>query len=408
MYGTDRNVCVTFQNKKMKNLIIITLLSIICLSIGCKELTIEPTQACQIPAVDSSAIHPRLMDFQLLLDEYTAKGLPGISVLVNDDSGAFTVTSGYADMDKDIEMLPCHVSKMASVTKMYIGALAMRLVEEGAFELDDPLTDWLSSDVIGKVANAEQSTIRQCLNHTTGVMDLITVNSFYLQILNNPARFWEPEDLLKFTYNKDALFPVGTDVRYSNTNLLLAAMVMEAATGRPHEDLLKQYIIDPLQLTNTYYHWHDDLPDNTAQGYLDLYNNGTVLNLSEYNTGSGNGYGGLYSDVYDMQVFTEALFKHQTLLQPATLDTMLTFVGMEEEKNRSIGITVMKDLLERAPDEFAYGHRGRDLAYTSDAYYFPNQDITLVYLVNYGTNSDTPIRDVFEEFRIELIDEVLE
>jgi len=354
----------------MRNLAIITSLSIICLSIGCKELTIEPTQACQVPAADSSAVHPRLIDFQMLLDEYTSKGLPGISVLVNDDSGTFTATSGYADMDKEIEMLPCHVSKMASVTKMYIGALAMRLVEEGAFDLDDPLSDWLSSDVIGKVENAEQSTIRQCLNHTTGIMD------------------WEPEDLLKFTYNKDALFPVGTDVKYSNTNLLLAAMVMEAATGRPHEDLLKEYIIDPLQLTNT--------------------NNGTVLNLSEYNTGSGNGYGGLYSDVYDMQVFTEALLKYQTLLQPATLDTMLTFVGMEEERSRSIGITVMKDLLDRASDEFAYGHRGRDLAYSSDAYYFPNQDITLVYLVNYGTNSDTPIRDVFEEFRLALIDKVLE
>jgi len=132
----------------MKNLIILISLSIICLSIGCKELTIEPTQVCQIPAADSSAIHPRLTDFQMLLDEYTTKGLPGISVLVNDGSGAFTVTSGYADMDKEIEMLPCHVSKMASVTKIYIGALAMRLVEEGVFELDDPLTDWLSSDVI--------------------------------------------------------------------------------------------------------------------------------------------------------------------------------------------------------------------------------------------------------------------
>lgn len=392
----------------MKNIFIIIISLFIFLSYSCKDNTIVPTKACQVSSADTSALHPRVSDFQVLLDEYTSKGLPGISVLVTDAAGTFTVTSGYADIDKDIEMLPCHVSKMASVTKIYIGALAMRLVEEGIFELDDPLTKWLSEDVIGKVENASESTLRQCLNHTTGIVDLIAQNAFYLEVLNNPARFWAPEDLLKFTRNKTAHFPVGTDVKYSNTNLLLAAMVMEAASGRPHEDLLKQYIIDPLQLNETYYHWHDDLPDYTAQGYLDLYNNGTVLNLSEYNTGSGNGYGGLYTDVYDMQNFIESLFKYKTLLQPATLDTMLVFNEMEEEKNRSIGLSVMKDLLERAPDEFAYGHRGRDLAYSSDAYYFPNQDITLVYLVNYGTNSDTPIRDVFEAFRIALIDKVLE
>ncbi len=392
----------------MKNIFIILIILSISLLFSCKENAIVPTNACQVSAADTSALHPRVADFQMLLDDYTARGLPGISVLVTDSAGTFTVTSGYADMDKDIEMLPCHVSKMASVTKIYIGALAMLLVEDGALALDDPLTKWLSEDDIGKVENAEDVTLRQCLNHTTGIVDVITINNFYLEILNNPARFWEPEDLLKFVRNKAALFPPGTDVRYSNTNLLLAAMVIEGATGRPHEDLLHEKIIEPMQLNETYYHWHDDLPDYTAQGYLDLYNNGTVLNLSEYNTGSGNGYGGLYTDVYDMQTFTEALFKYKTLLQPATLDTMLTFIGMEEEKNRSIGITVMKDLLERAPDEFAYGHRGRDLAYSSDAYYFPNQDITLVYLVNYGTNSDTPIRDVFEEFRIALIDKVLE
>ena len=175
----------------------------------------------------------------------------------------------------------------------------------------------------GYLANADKVTLRQLLNHTSGIPDVIEQNSFYLQVLNNPGRFWTPVDLLKEVKGVDAVFPLGTQLEYSNTNLLYAAMAIEGATGQNHARLLREKILDPLNLKNTYYHWHEALPDFVAQGYFDLYNNNTLVNISNFNTGSGNGYGGLYSTVFDLQRFIEALLRDKTLLKPATLQEMI-------------------------------------------------------------------------------------
>jgi D-alanyl-D-alanine carboxypeptidase len=62
-------------------------------------------------------------------------------------------------------------------------------------------------------------------------------------------------------YKKDPAFAFGSKSRYSNTNFLLLSMVIDKATGRSHSDLLKEKIIHPLGLNNTYYYYHDALPD---------------------------------------------------------------------------------------------------------------------------------------------------
>ena len=63
--------------------------------------------------------------------------------------------------------------------------------------MDDKLTKWLDNKYTSKVENAEQATIRQLLNHSSGIADVIDDNSFYLSVLNDPSRFWEPEELLE-------------------------------------------------------------------------------------------------------------------------------------------------------------------------------------------------------------------
>ncbi|MFT5168786.1 MAG: D-alanyl-D-alanine carboxypeptidase [Saprospiraceae bacterium] len=394
------------MNHRITN-ILISILFLGILLIGCKKDEIQPTSNCNIPAWDNSSEHPDGSDFQEILEEYTTKGLPGISILIRNGNGVWAGSSGMADIAKNVPMLPCHVSKIASITKTYIGVLSMILVEETELNLDDPLTKWLDEKYTSKVKNADKATFRQVLNHSSGIADVIDDNKFYLSVLNDPSRFWEPEALLEFVYGDEPSFEVGTSTAYSNTNFLLATMVIEAASGRPHEDLLKEKVLNPLNADNTYYHWHDALPDFVAQGYFDLYNNGTILNISNYNTGSGNGYGGIYATVYEMQNFIESLLRDKTLLPQSSLDKMLDFEPLVEGKDRRLGLGIMKDFLERPENEFGIGHRGRDLGYTADCYYFPNQDATLVYLINYGTDAKSELRDVFFEFRDRVVDELM-
>lgn len=375
-----------------------------------------PAGACQKPEIGHTETcsftgnlqHPKAQTYQAVLDKYTAAGLPGISALVRDEYGVWVGSSGKADIAKNIDMQPCTVSKAASLTKTFVATLTLKLVEEGVFSLDDPVDRWLSREVLDKVKNARGSTIRMLLNHTTGIADVIEDNGFYLSVLNNPAKKWKPEELIEFVYGDDAVFPAGTSVQYSNTNFLLMAMIINAATGRDHSELLREKIIAPLGLGDTYYYWHDPLPATVAQGYFDLYNNGTILNMTNFNTGSGNGYGGIYSTVFDLQTFIEALVREKRLLAAPTMNEMLTFTAPEEGANRANGLGIFKDFLERAPDQFAYGHRGRDLGYTADMYWFPNQDYTMTYLINYGTDAKSSLRQVFYDFRTAMVDAVME
>ncbi len=394
------------MNNRSINIVFVFLVFGLLLA-SCKKDQIQPTQDCNIPEWDNSSEHLDGSDFQELIDEYTTKGLPGISILIRNENGVWAGSSGMADIDGDVKMLPCHVSKIASVTKSYIGVLSMMLADEEVLNLDDPLTKWLDSEYTSNVKNADQATFRQLLNHSTGIADVIDDNNFYLAVLNDPSRFWEPEDLLKYVYGDAASFDVGTSTEYSNTNLLLAIMVIESVTGRPHEDLLREKVLNPLNADDTYYHWHDDLPDFVAQGYFDLYNNGTILNISNYNTGSGNGYGGIYATVYEMQNFIESLLRDKTLLSQASLDEMLEFEPLVEGKDRTLGLGIMKDFLDRPEGEYGIGHRGRDLGYTADCFYFPNQDVTMVYMINYGTDAKSELREVFYEFREKIVDELI-
>lgn len=379
-------------------------LMVILIHTGCGKVDIGPSTDCSnLPSDD----HPKAALFQTVLDDYVQKGLPGITALVRDDSGTWVGASGRADISKGINMKPCMVSKAASITKTFIGALTLKLVEEGKLGLDDPLSMWLPREVSDEVRNANLSTVRMLLNHTTGIADLIDDNSFYLAVLNDPDRRWTPSDLIKFVYGEESLFEAGTDVSYSNTNFLLLAMILDSVTKENHSIALRNKIIAPLGLTNTYYYWHDEVPPATAQGYFDLYNNGTIQNMTNYNTGSGNGYGGLYSNVYDLQVFIEALVRERTILSAPMLSEMLQFTKPEADVNRANGLGIFKDFLERAPDEYAYGHRGRDLGYTADMYWFPVKDRTMVYFVNYGTDANSSLREVFFDFRKAMTDIVL-
>lgn len=370
---------------------------------SCEKAPIGHTETCNWTP---GATHPRAAQFQAILDDYVTKGLPGITALVRDADGVWVGAAGQADISQNIDMAPCTVSKAASLTKTFISTLVLKLAEEGDLNLDDPLTKWLSQEVIDHVRNARESTVRQLLNHTSGITDVIDDTNFYLAVLNQPDREWTEAELIKYVYDDEPYFPVGTSTDYSNTNYLLLAMVIESATGRDHADLMKEKVIDPLGLDNTFYYWHHPVPKIVSQGYFDLYNNGSLLNVTNYNTGSGNGYGGMYSNVFDLQVFLEALVREKRVLNAASMDQMLTFTEEEGDSDRANGLGIFKDFLSMSPN-FAYGHRGRDLGYTADMFWFPEKDRTMVYLINYGTDAKSSLRETFYDFREALANSVV-
>lgn len=385
-------------NRKKLSFVIVALL----LFTACKKPIVGKTETCNANYTDSSYKHPKNLIFKAILEKYHKKGLPGIAILVEDENGVWLGNAGKSDLDAGIDFKPCTVSKVASITKMMFAAAVMQLREQGMVNLDDKISKWLSNEIIENVENADKATIRDLMRHSSGVYDIISDGDFYLAVLNNPNKNWSGKELIKFAYKKPMMFAFkenATQGSYSNTNTLLLSMCIESITGKPHQQYMHELVIDKLGLKNTYYAHHDALPNFTAQGYYDLYNNGTIVNVSNLITGSGNGYGGIYSNVLDLHQFIKALFIDKILVNQQSLDIMQTFIDDDERGNLGIGLLQQYKHLNLG--HMGVGHSGRDLGYSGDAHYFPTRNNRIfINLVNYGTNGKTELRQAFYDKRV--------
>jgi D-alanyl-D-alanine carboxypeptidase len=389
------------KNKIYYSLIIIL---IVFAFASCKKADIETTVDCNCVYADSSQSHPKDAVFKAVIDKYIKKGLPGISVLVEDSSGTWVGSGGYADIEKNILYTPCHISKAASITKLLVGTLFFKLQEEGKININDPISDYIDGDILEKIDGTEGMTIKNLMNHTTGIFDVITSSSFYLAVLNNPNKTWTQEELLKYVYGEKAYelnnpYPA----HYSSTNTLLLSMCIEKATGTKHNILLREKVLDLLDMNDTYYQGRENIPSTAAQGYFDLHNNGTIVNVSNLITGSGNGYGGIYSNVFDLHKFIKALLVDKTILTQASLDQMQDFV--REDDDYYTGVGIVKKYTDKP--NYGIGHTGKDLGYSANLFYFPERNITMVFFINYGTNGESSLKQVFLDFESELVDEIL-
>ncbi len=381
---------------------------ILILLAGCQKSQVLQTRFIdsESPWVDSSNQNPKNTALKSLLEKYRKLGLPGISLLVNDSHGTWIGATGKADIGNNIDFVPGTISKVASITKLFMGTLVFKLMEDsvntgmGYNSLYRKVKEWLPARITDKLPNGNEITLGQCLKHETGLPDLIQEDKFYLAVLNNPNKKWKAEELLEFIYNKTPDFAPGDTAVYSNSNYIIVTMILESQTGKKHADLLKEYILKPLGLTNTFYQPYDQLPGSTAQGYYDLYNNNSIVNVSNLVTGSGNGYGGIYSNIFDLFKFENALFIQKTLLKPSSLAIMQTY-GKKDDANY-YGYGLQKSYIQPNGD-YAIGHKGRDLGYSANLFYFPQKGVTHIFFINYGTDAESKLKDVFRQFVNELI-----
>ena len=347
------------------------------------------------------------IEYQSILEEYTAKGLPGISLLIHDNTGYYIGSSGMADISNNTPMQPCHVQHFAGVTQMMTAVVLFRLQEKGQLSADDLVSDYITANTLKKIGNGDRPLkISNLMNHTAGLYDLFSNRKFDLDLINNPTAEKSADELLKYVYNESApfVFSPADTAGFSNTNYLLLGMIIESVTGLPLSKVITDEIITPLGMDETYSFPYQKPPSNLlAKGYYDLYGNNTLHNLGAWNTGFGNGYNGVFSTVWDMHTFIDALFISKTLLQQASLDQMLQF-GPIEENGREIGSGCYRDFLnsDEPGTGFSWGYRGNDLAATAEIHYFPATETTLVVAVNYGTAKTSHLRYAYEEFRMRL------
>lgn len=383
------------------------LITFIILFSACERLSIQPSEVCTPDT--SFAIneaHPKSAQIQALMDKYIAKGLPGMTILINDDDGFWYASAGYADIENGIEMQPCHINKLGSITKMMMGALVWQLVQDGTLKIDDPISKYIP-EVAAKVTNGDDITLAMLINHTAGVYDVARDLNYNLAVINGMARSWTAEEVASYFEGKPANNLPGEAARYSNSHTLLVSMVVDAATGRDHADLLKERFFDPLGMNNTvYYDYESDFPlPNLAQGYLDFNNDGgDIQNISNLNPGNGNGFTGVYSTVTDLYRFMNALLREKILTTAENLDLILgnfRYVGDGHFGYSIAGIhDENRDLFEE--NVHAYGHGGGDIGFSANLNYFPHNNTIFAATYNYGTNLGSGLGGELSKLRDEL------
>ncbi|KKD36900.1 D-Ala-D-Ala carboxypeptidase [Limnoraphis robusta CS-951] len=326
----------------------------------------------------------------------TTDDIPGAFMAIISPRGTWLGTSGFSQLETQTPLTVEDRFEIGSITKIFVATTVLQLVEEGMLTLEDTLDEWLPSQVLENVPNAEQITIRQLLNHTSGIVDY-TLPLFF-QAQRNPGIFlqeWQPEELLTFISNQEPYFSPGESWEYSNTNVILLGLIVETATQSNIAAEIRSRVLEPLALNNTFFAEEEDIPGGYVDAYWDFDQDGTFNNISQANLSWAWAAGAMVSNPTDMARFIAGLLTGD-LLEPESLAEMLTVVKPIDSNNYDaygLGIGVLE-----SPIRQWYGHRGLTLAHRSNLFYSPTDNVIYIELIN-SRDLDNISNPIFRAWR---------
>ncbi|MGW5122801.1 serine hydrolase domain-containing protein [Streptomyces sp. NPDC004069] len=274
--------------------------------------------------------------------------------------------------------------RIGSATKTLTATVVLQLVGEGRMSLDDTVEQWLPGVVRGNGNDGRQITVRQLLQHTSGIPDVgPQISALTSADGYRTERFhtYTPEELVGLAMRHPPKFSPGTDWSYSNTNYILAAMIIHKVTGQSWAREVEDRIIRPLDLRDTSTPGvFPSILGPHAQGYA-AFDTDTATDVTELNSSMAVGSGSIISTVHDLNRFYAALLGGR-LLAPAQLDEMTTTMPAPE-----LGVKYGLGLAEiPLPCGGSYfGHRGELLGYVT--WGGATRDGTrtaVVYVTSYG------------------------
>ena len=316
---------------------------------------------------------------------------PGASAaVVFPDGSIWTGVSGAAVVSKT-SVTADTLFSAGSISKTFVAALVGRLAAAGTIGLDDPLSKYVPD-----FPNAENITLRELLNHTSGIDDLFDYSGTIAPaIVYRPTVTWTPAQV--FARLLAPKFKPGANYYYSNTNYILLGLVIEKATGQTVAALVRSEFLAPLGLTHTYLQTEETAQGPKAHGYCTAAGStcggdpaaaatahdnfaGTMLPFTSEATAVG--FAGAYvSTASDLAIWAKALYGG-AILDMGTLASMVDIsqtAGLKTKPKYPYGFG-----LEQASvaGQLAWGHRGNLDGFWSTMEYLPVQHVTVVILVN--------------------------
>jgi D-alanyl-D-alanine carboxypeptidase len=213
------------------------------------------------PATSTS----RHADLQRDADALVAAGLPGALLVVRNGDHTVRIVSGVGNVATQTPMRAGDRFRIGSHTKTVVATLALQLVRDGKLRLSDTIERWLP----GLVPNGDRITVRRLLNHTSGLFDYENDPRVLAPYLTGDlTHYWAPRRLVRIAVSHDPLFKPGTTQSYSNTNYILAGLIIKAATKSTLRGELRRHIFQPLKLRATSLPIRPGIRSRHAHGYI--------------------------------------------------------------------------------------------------------------------------------------------
>src|SRR5689334_21789830 len=168
----------------------------------------------------------RELDLQRSLNRVVTAGVPGAVLLVRKGKRTIRLTSGFGNLKPRTPMRPGDRFRVGRITKAFVATVALQLVSERKLSLEDNVERWLP----GVVPNGRRITVRQLLNHTSGLFNYTEDRKFVAAAFRDPLRVWRPRDIVAIATAHEPYFAPGAGWRYADTNYYVVGLIVEAAT----------------------------------------------------------------------------------------------------------------------------------------------------------------------------------
>ncbi|MEZ0093023.1 serine hydrolase domain-containing protein [Streptacidiphilus sp. EB129] len=297
-------------------------------------------------------------------------GVPGVTVgLWIPGRGSYVRSFGVADKVTGAPMTPDLNMRIGSETKTFTATAVLELVDDGLVRLDDPISAYLHG-----VPDGDHITVRQLLEMRSGLFSYSADQGFVTALLSHPTRPFTPHQLLAYAFRHPNVFAPGTQFQYSNTNYILLGLLVEKLGRMPLAEFIRERVTRPSHLHRTPFPLGAEFPRPHAHGYTNQTPTGAIADTTHWNPSWGWAAGAMISDLSDLHRWAKGVATG-ALLSPATQAQRENFIPVPGFDGAGYGLGLFQT-------HGWIGHNGSLPGYESVTVYLPEQDATLVILLN--------------------------
>ncbi|MFF3399332.1 serine hydrolase domain-containing protein [Streptomyces sp. NPDC002659] len=327
-------------------------------------------------------------------------GPPGIIAVLQRGDKKKIYRAGVSELGTDRRPQPTDHMRIASTAKAFSGAVALELVDRGLLGLDDTIGEHLPA--LPEAWHAV--TLRQLLNHTSGLPDYTDDPGFLAILTADPHHLFDSRRLLDFVADEPLAFPPGSQYQYSNSDNIAVALMAEAVSHRTYEELLKRLVYRPLDLRNTSLPQGFRLPKPYLHGYAvdppdPTEDVSTVLSASGVWAS-----GGIVSTPRDLTRFIRAYAGGDLISKPTRHQQRQWRTGASEPAGPGVNATGLAIFRYTTRCGVVYGHTGNFPGYTQLMAATPDGERSLTFSITTQVNKDNKpellaeLRSVQEDF----------